>query len=98
MLLGILGTLPKTRALDVYTYIIECRISLRKINCIISFAAAKFQDNRLVVSKEITAPVAFHRMVTVKNLGCRRLDQTVECLVFAEFSQFILSHNVYSPF
>ena len=94
MIFSIFGPLPQTCALDVHANIITRRIPLGKINRIITFAAAKFEDNRIVIAKESVSPIAFHRMIAAQHLRSSRLDHTPESLVFPEFSKLVLSHRL----
>ena len=74
------------------------KILFRILTCqshsILSLTATQLKDNRIIVAEEIPAPISLHRVVTVQHLGGRWLDQTLEGLVFLEFSQFIFSHFV----
>ena len=93
MLLGIFGTLPETGSLDVHTYVVACRIALGKIYSIVTFSATELEHYRIVIAKEISAPIALERMVAVQHLRRSRLDKTSESLVLLEFTKLILSHT-----
>ena len=93
MLFRILGTLPQTRSFDIHTNVVELRVTLGKVNGIVTFSTTELDHNRIVIAKEVAAPISLDRMVTAKDLGCCRLDQAPEGLIFTKFSKFVFSHN-----
>ena len=86
MLFSVLRSFPKTGPLDIHAYIIEGRISLCQIDSIVSLAASKFKNYRLIISEEVSSPVPLQRMVATKHLRCRRLHHAPERLILPELS------------
>ena len=74
-----LGTSPKPRPLDVHTYVVALRNTFGKINRVLPFPAAKFQDNRLVFLEHNRIPMPLDRMV-IQLESLRRIPAFVKHL------------------
>ena len=97
---SLLGTLPKTRTLNIHANVIEVRMTTGKVDAILAATTAKLKNNRLGSIEHLTVPITLNRMILQKkvlatagqNLVRRRLKQTLESLVLCEFLKFTVSH------
>mgnify|MGYP006896404140 CR=1 FL=1 len=88
-----LGSAPHAGALDVDAYVVARRVAFGQRHGVFALAAAQLQDDRVVVAEERVVPMSLERVVAAEHLVEFGLYETVESQVFAEFAEFVFSHN-----
>lgn len=99
---SVLCAFPEARTLDIHPDVIHGRIAFCKGYGVLSPAAAKLQDDWIVIAEHLPSPVALYCVVIenqlpralYKDLRRRRLKQAAESLVLCEFLEFTVSHNL----
>ena len=76
---GRLSASPESRSLDIHADIIPFWDSSGQINSVLSFSAAKLQNNRLVIVEHHLIPMTFNRMF-MELQALRRISSLVQNL------------------
>ena len=87
-----LCTSPYTGTFDIDADKVLVGVTLGKCYGIFALAATKFENYRVVVVEEISAPITFEGVVGAEHLLECGLHETLKSEVFGKFLQFIFSH------
>jgi hypothetical protein len=85
------GAFPHPGALDVDPYEVLAGVVRGQARGIFPFTATEFQNNRIVVAENFSAPLALQRK-SIGDLGVGWLEKMRESGIFCKSSEFLLGH------